>query len=299
MIEKKSISLGNPYSPRGSVYVARSTDDLLSMAVDFEYLRLHEENTIVTARLHKLIEDRVLREALILKSKIKSLGIPEKFISLFEISKKSEAEKYCKNLQLDEFDLFLLIHNCSQIDFSHEAKFREHIPDDVQIKDKGKELLQNGMNKEFGRKMDNLLKFRKQSHVHYFGHNNEWHIFYFTYSDTSEHKESHWEGGPHIHYLSHLWETRTKEEVFKSFDARKISRSGFHIKFIPFQFPEGMGDTEVPISSVFGYQPMLSVINSQLPEDPITTPIATAHVATRGIWTSNISIRPYQTNISD
>ena len=47
-----------------------------------------------------------------------------------------------------------------------------------------------------------------------------------------------------------------------------------------------MGDSEVPISA-FGYQPMLSVINSQLPEDPISTPIATAHIATRGIWTGS------------
>jgi hypothetical protein len=291
MIEKKSISLGNPFSPGGSVYVARSTDDLLSMAVDFEYLRLHEENIIVTTRLHKLIEDRVLREALILKSKIKGLGIPQKIINLFEISKKSEAEKYCKNLQLDEFELFLLIHNCSQIDYIHEAKFREHIHDDVQIIDMGKELIQKGMYKEFGRKTDNLFKFRKQSHVHCFTHNNKWHIFYFNYSDTAEYKEGHWEGGSHIHYLSHLWEKGNKEEIFKAFDARKIRRSGFHIRFVPFQYPEGRGDSEIPISSVFGEQPMLSIINSQLPENPITTPIATAHIATRGIWTGTISIR--------
>lgn len=76
-IKQHQISLGSPFSPGGSTYVIRSQNDLLQMAVDFEYLRLYKQGITVTPSLHELIIERVLREQLVLHSKIFSLGIPQ------------------------------------------------------------------------------------------------------------------------------------------------------------------------------------------------------------------------------
>src|SRR5258708_17062688 len=168
MKNRRRISLGDPFSPGGSTYIVRSQDDLFQMAVDFEYMRLLKEEIVVTPLLHDRIVQRVQREQLLLDSKISSLGIPQKLKDLFEIKSKSEAEKYCRVLRLNEFELFLLIHNCDQINLTHDSRFKEYIPRDRTMGDKDREGLSKRKYLEYAKKLTSLLEFRKQSHIHLF-----------------------------------------------------------------------------------------------------------------------------------
>jgi len=291
MTNQRRISLGNPTSPGGATYVIQNLDDLSQMAVEFEYFRLYNNNIIITPRLNARIQDRVKREQILLNHKLSSLGVPEKLKTLLEIRSKSDVTKYCRTLEFSEFELFLLIHNCRQINFSHQSKFPEHIPDDLVITDNDHKNLKKGKVRSL-RKLHSLLKFRKRSHVHLFEHEAEWHLFYYTYSEVDTGRESHWKGGTHLHYISHLWTHYAKDEILTLFDQRRSNISGYaHIKFSPFEYPDSLEHQDAPIT-IFGNQPMLLAINSNLPLDPNSDPVPTAHVMTRGIWISSISIRP-------
>lgn len=282
----RQIIWGDPTSPGGAKCIAQNSDDLLQMAVEFEYLRLFNDNTPITPLLNTRIHDRAKREQMLLNHKLSSLGLPQNLKTLLETTSKSDVEKYCRNLQLSEFELFLLVHNCEQISFNHHSRFQEHVPDDRAIADSDRENLNKDDVHSF-RKLFSVFQFRMRSHIHLFGRGSEWHLFYYTYRDIDEKEKSHWKGGPHLHYISHLWTHYEKDKVLTLFDKRRSDISGYsHIRFSPFKYPK---HTQIPVTT-FGSQPMLLAINSDLPSDPNSNPIPTAHVATRGIWITSISI---------
>lgn len=170
-----------------------------------------------------------------------------------------------RDFQLNELELFLLIHNCGQINFKHHPKFDEHIPNHLMLTDSDIENLHKGELLKYSKKLNSLLEFRKQSHVHLFESNN------------------------HLHYISHLWMQGDKDQILASFDQRRTKFSGYHIKFSQFEHPSLLDQKEVPIT-IFGEQPMLLAINHNIPADPISNPIPFAHLATRGVWISSIGI---------
>ena len=274
------------------MYVLQNLEDLFQMVVEFEYLRLENDNIVITPRLNAQIHERVRREQVLLNSKLSALGVPEKLKVLLEIKSKADVDKYCRSLQLTEFELFLLIHNCNQIYFKHQSRFQEHIPADREITDNDRENLDKRNFRSFSRKISSLLEFRKRSHIHLFERGAEWHLFYYTYSDIETKRKSHWKGGSHLHYISHLWTYYAKDKILTLFDERRSEISGYsHIKFSPFEYPDSMQYLEVPVT-IFGSQPMLLAINATLPDDPNSNPIPTAHVVTRGIWVTSLSIPP-------
>jgi hypothetical protein len=62
---------------------------------------------------------------------------------------------------------------------------------------------------------------------------NEWHLFYFDYNDALIPKTmNHYAGGPHIHYLSHLWGV-DKDKAWKMLDNRQATINSTHIKYSP------------------------------------------------------------------
>jgi hypothetical protein len=259
------------------------------MAVEFEYMRLTVDGLTITPRMNNRVEDRALREQMLLNHNLSLLGVPKKLCSLLEIKSKSHAEKYCRNLRLTEFELFLLIHNCSQIDFTHQSRFAQYVPPERDITDSDRENLKEANFAKFANKMVALLEARKSSHIHLLERGKEWHLFYYNFSDTAEIGKTHWEG-PHLHYISHLWTNYEKESLLAQFDQRKSKIFGYlHIRFVPFQYPQSLAHQAPPVSS-FGVQPMLLAINSVIPSDPNSIPIPTAHVTMRGFWSTTVSI---------
>ena len=103
MTNQRRISLGDPTAPGGAKYVVQNLNDLLQMAVEFEYLRLYKDNIPITPLLDTRIQDRVKREQVLLNSKLSSLGLPQKLRALLEIKSKSDVDKYCRKLHLRHY----------------------------------------------------------------------------------------------------------------------------------------------------------------------------------------------------
>lgn len=292
MRNKHVTRFGNPNTPGGARYVVSDQEGLFQTAVDLEYLRLYEEGIPIMPLMEDRIQDRVRREQLLLKNKLSAQGIPEKFKKLLEIDAKSESEKYCRKLRIDEFEFFLLIHNCNQIDFYHQSKFPEYVPDHLVITESDRENLNQGILRPISKKISSLMQERRRIHVHLFEHGPKWHCFYYSYDDTLPDEKAHWKYGCHLHYVSYLWPKYNKDQILELFDTRKTKISGnLHIRFSPFEYSQPLSTSDNIPFSHFGWQPMLLAINSDLPSIPNVNPIPTAQLATRGFWSATVSTR--------
>lgn len=298
MRNKHVTRFGDPTTFPGAVYVVSDEEGLFQTAVDLEYLRLYVDDIPIMSILEERVQDRVRREQLLLHHKLSSLGIPENLKSLFEITSKSECEKYCKNLHFTEFEFFLLIHNCGQINFTHQSKFPEHVPSHLNLPKIGSENWKQQGLRRITRKSDAILRERRRIHVHFFERDAQWHCFYFSYTDIPSDDTSHWKHGDHLHYVSHLWPKYSKDSILPLFETRRTNISdSLHIRFSPFEYAEHFSASDDIPESIFDWQPMLIAINANLASSPNLNlnPIPTAQLATRGFWSFEISPRPNQT----
>lgn len=233
------------------------------MLVDLELASLRLRGVVCTPSQTSHIRDRVRREQLDSDRQISNEGIPENLKILLEITKKAEAEKYCRRLSISELELFLLIHNCNQMNFEHRAKFPMYVPPQLEITDGDETSLKSGNPRPYSKKMKSILLERRHIHVHLFQRDAEWHCFYFSYEDI-EPNDNHWKHGCHLHYVSYLWPNHTKDGIWNTFDIRFTDIPGkLHIRFTPYEYT----------SAVPGNGP---------------TPTPTAQIATRGCWVATI-----------
>ena len=259
------------------------------MAVDVLVFQCLHNGVSITPQLKSEILNDVKFERDIYNSKIASHGVPEWILELLQISKKSEANKYCKNLTISEFELYLFIQNCYLIGFTHASKFPDYVPDHLVISDADTIKLKNGDLKPVSKKLGPLLDERRKINVHLFSRDAEWHCFYFSYDDIKKSENNHWKFGSHIHYVSFLWPSYTKEQVWDSFDTRKTNLVGnIHIRFNPYEYPEMKTPEDYPAPSL-GEKPGAFAFDLALASDCGSFPIPSAHLATRGCWITNVS----------
>jgi hypothetical protein len=84
------------------------------------------------------------------------------------------------------------------------------------------------------KKIGETFKQRKCISAHLFEKDDEWHLFYFDYKDAfSPLGKNHYEHGPHIHYISHLWgKIINKDNLWMMLDQRQTKIDSIHIKYI-------------------------------------------------------------------
>lgn len=261
------------------------------MAVDLEMFHLHQNGVVITSQLKLQIENDVRFERDIYNSRVAQQGMPNNLLELFRTTAKSEANKYCKNLTISEFELYLSIQNCYQIGFTHEAKFPDFVPDHLVITDVDTARLKIGNPKPVTKKLGPLLEERRHINVHMFYRNTEWHCFYFSYEDIEPIENNHWKHGSHLHYVSYLWPKYTKEQIWDSFDTRKTQISGnFHIRFSPYEYPR-LADPEGYPAPSLKETPGAFAFDLALASDCGSYPVPAAHIATRGCWITNVSAK--------
>jgi len=281
--------LGYPTGRSGALYYVSDQEGLCQMAVDLVIFQYQQNGVAVTPQLKSRILNDVKFERDIYNSEVAKHGVPDGIIKLLQISKKSEASQYCKKLTISEFELFLFIQNCYQIAFTHKSKFPDYVPDHLIISDADTAKLKNGNTRPFSKKLGLLLNERRHINVHLFYRDLEWHCFYFSYDDIEQNENNHWKYGSHLHYISFLWPSYTKEQIWDSFDTRKTKLSGnFHIRFNPYKYPIMKNQKDYPAPSL-GKMPGAFAFDLALASDCGSFPIPSAHVATRGCWTTNVS----------
>jgi hypothetical protein len=293
MRNKHITKFGDPTTAKGTTYYVTDQEGVFQMSVDMEFARLYQEGIIVTPLMESRIIDRVKREQLIYHSRIAQMGIPDKLKTLLKNNKKSDVEKYSKKFTLSEIDLFLLIHNCNQINFKHESKFPEYVPDHLTITENDRSELKSGNFKPFTKKITPLLKERRRIHVHLFQQEMIWHCFYFSYDDINTDDKNHWKYGCHLHYVSYLWQNHSKEDIWGAFDKRTTEIGGnLHIRFFPFEYPETNELTENDSANQIKFPPWVFDFDSDFVFGNNITPSPTLQTTTRGFWSGQISTRP-------
>jgi hypothetical protein len=281
--------LGYPTGRGGALYYVSDQEGLRQMAVDLEIFQYLQNGVDITPQLESQILNDVKFERDNYNSKVANHGVPDRILALLQITEKSKAHKYCKNLTISEFELFLFIQNCHLIGFAHKSKFPEYVPDHLLIADTDTAKLKNGDTKPISKKLGPLLKERRHINIHLFYRDSEWHCFFFSYDDIVGKEKNHWKNGSHLHYVSFLWPNYTKEQVWDSFDARRTQLSGnLHIRFNPYEYPELKNPKNYPASSL-GEKPGAFAFDLAFASDCGSFPIPSAHVATRGCWITNVS----------
>ena len=83
-------------------------------------------------------------------------------------------------------------------------------------------------------KLFQLARERRYSvgHLFYSADLSNWHFFQFDQRDLAK-RENHWEGGPHVHFINHLWPNHNAKALWASFVAETNKLSGsVYVRFI-------------------------------------------------------------------
>lgn len=167
---------------------------------------------------------------------IKSVGVPDYLQKLLSIEKKSELERFCRDITVSRDDLTMLIVNSATIGYVHRSKHHEYVPKHLNISDEeldslsdslvGKKL--TGKAKKCVNKISQTFKERRCLSLHLFVNFNnlKWHLFFF---DQNSVQGAHWKHGAHIHFTNYLWSNLDFDNNLDDFD--KIENGSLHIRF--------------------------------------------------------------------
>jgi len=282
---------GSPLTRSGALYFACDQEGLIQMDVDMELEQLQAKGRFITPDIKSQVKSDVQRKKAEYHEKVNQVGVPDKLKNLFLITKKAKAEQYVKELVLSEYDLFLLIHNCTQIRFTHRSKFKQYVPEHLIVSNTDRDEMKTGSPKTFIKKMDSTILERRYIHVHLFEYGSDWHCFYFSHQDIEPTSANHWKYGCHLHYISHLWPKLKKRWIWNKFNQRYTEISGsLHMKFEPFEFPNPDKPIENYLINGSKLPPWAVIFDPNLAYGCGSVPLPVAHMATRGLWVTKVSL---------
>lgn len=247
------LQIGN-ISDGGQYVIIKSVRDMAYAEIMKEKLQLkHELGIPLDDELPQRTEEIFREKAEDLTKRfhlmISARGFPEKIKRLFEIKDKKSAERYCKTLHLNGYDISDSRFNADQAGFSHTNKHLEIVPEDLEPtkvqKDAFRNIselgpIQNKDARKYLQKISATFKQRKNINAHLYERGKEWHLFWFTYHDSipgNIGQEPHWQGGNHVHYTSYLWGLN-KENVWKSLESSSYKINGTHVKYTHDEVPQ-------------------------------------------------------------
>ena len=282
---------GSPLARSGALYFASDQEGLIQMDVDLKLAQLHASGVLVTPDIKSRVKSDVQRRKAEYHDKVNQVGVPDKLKHLFLITGKAKAEQYSRRIVLSEYDLFLLIHNCAQIRFSHRSKFKQYVPEHLRVSKTDRDEMERGNPKKFLKKTRSGLLERRWIHVHLFEYGLEWHCFYFSHQDIEPTSANHWKYGCHLHYISHLWPKLKKRWIWNKFNQRYTEISGsLHMRFEPFEFPNPDKPIENYLINGSKLPPWAVIFDPNLAYGCGSVPLPVAHMATRGLWVTKVSL---------
>jgi len=282
---------GSPLTPSGAFYYACDQEGLVQMDVDMQLEQLRAMGKLITPGIRAQVKRRIEQRKAEYHDKVNQIGVPDKLEKLFLMTKKAEVEQYSRNIVLSEYDLFLLIHNCSQIRFTHRSKFRQYIPEHLTVTDTDRDEMKAGNPKRISKKTSSILLERRYIHVHLFEHSSDWHCFYFSHQDIEPASTNHWKYGCHLHYISHLWPELKKRWIWNKFNKRFTQISGsLHIRFEAFKFPRPSEVNAIDPDDRSTIPPWAVNFDPNRAQGCGSVPLPVAEMATRGLWMLKVSL---------
>jgi hypothetical protein len=230
---------GNVRSPSGAIMACSGRGGITQMYAFVAREHLKIAGTVITPDVEKMIQAFAETKVKDLFAEIEAQGVADYLAQLFVLGKKREAEKHLRKLTIYKEDFIALIHNSDSIGFSHSLVRKQFVPDYLHITKSDLDAVRKSAHGNLSpeawatlRKVRTTFDERKVNHCHLFERGSEWHAFIFSYEDITRGDRQHWEHGPHLHYLSHLWRTVTKEQFLTSFEGRRGADWGrVHVKY--------------------------------------------------------------------
>lgn len=282
---------GSPLTPSGASYFVFDQEGLVQMDVDMQLEQLRAMGKLITPEIKAQVKSDVERRKAEYRDKVNQIGIPDTLKKLFLITKKAEVEQYCRNIVLSEYDLFLLIHNCSQIRFTHRSKFKQYVPKHLIVSHADRHEMKAGKPKRILTKTHSTLLERRYIHVHLFEHGSDWHCFYFSHQDIEPVSTNHWEYGCHLHYISYLWSQLRKRWIWYKFNKRLTQISGsLHIRFEPSEYPNPGDAKQIDPNNSSTIPPWAVGFDPSLARGCGSVPLPVAQMTTRGLWMMTVSL---------
>lgn len=232
--------LGNPMSKNGAFFLAKSIEGNIQAFTHIIKITLEANGIVVTPQIEQEISLYFRAKQEEYDKELFEEGIPDKLQTLLSYTKKSKLVAYCKRITISEDELVLLVHNCSQIGYTHKSKFLKYVPENRKLTKTDRTVMIKNEPKKFFGKIRAIFKERKNYMVHLFESDKIWHCIYYTYHEM-EADNNQWKYGPHLHFVNYLWPEYTKRKVWESFDKREHDIKGVHIRLepLPEYKPEG------------------------------------------------------------
>jgi hypothetical protein len=163
-------------------------------------------------------------------------------LKMFSFHKKSELEKYCRDVVISSENFFALILACEQSDnpFCHEISYRDKVPKHLNPSDSETQaLLDNPVGalspeaEKAVRKLSQMFEERRYlvGHIFFTPDFSKWHFFCFDQRDL-ETEGNHWKEGSHVHFINWLWAGQDAKSVWSNFvgDDRRPG-DAIHLRF--------------------------------------------------------------------
>ncbi len=234
--------LGNPMSRQGAIFLAKDIEGANEALTDIVKYVLQINGIAVTPQIEQDIIAYFRAEQDRYDQELFAKGIPDKIQTLLGYTKKSKLAAYCARITISEDDLFLLMHNCSQIGYAHRSKFPEYVPESRKLTVSDRNVMSRNEPAKFVGKIHAIFEERKKYMVHLFESGEKWHCFYYTYKDMEPMSKNHWKHGPHLHFVNYLWPDYRKRAVWESFDNRNNDIDGVHVRLQVHQVHENKQD---------------------------------------------------------
>lgn len=235
--------VGNPLCKDGAITLTKSIEGIIQMFSDMTKATLQANGIEVTPIIEQEILQYFKKQVEEYDVQFSKEGIPSKLQDLLNQTKKSKLKAYCSRITISEEELVLLVHNCSQIGYTHQSKFLEYVPENRRLSKIDRTVLIKNEPKKFFNKVRSIFNERKNYIVHLFEKGQIWHCFYYTYHEMEE-RNNQFKLGPHLHFVNYLWTEYSKNQVWKAFDMREHDIKGAHIRLQPFPEYESEGNYE-------------------------------------------------------
>lgn len=150
----------------------------------------------------------------------------EKLGALFNLGRKREVERYCRDLVItseDFADVVLAARIAGFGPYTYTCHFREIAPESLEpSQEEINALGRSGVGALSGnalkaaRKMDQLFRDRRllATHLFYSRLYKYWHMFYFDQRDYQP-SGNHWDHGPHLHYSQYSFTRESLQAIWQ------------------------------------------------------------------------------------
>jgi hypothetical protein len=152
---------------------------------------------------------------------------------LFSFRKLRDLRKFLDSNTLTREELARAAYSAHLEGFTHELRNIEYLPKDLEENrdEVNRRLRENHPIENLGL-ISRIFEQRKIVITHMFHRNSrDWHVIYFTIGDIQSDRENHWQYGPHVHFVNHLWRGYDPIVIWKSLGERRYGSIGEHYRF--------------------------------------------------------------------